>query len=155
MPYRLRHLAAIGMALGLAACATHVPATPETPAKSTDRVAAAPSHTDIDFLFHRIWRVTRSPSPPAQGSIYIFLPNGTLLETSCSESYRIATWTRDEKDTRSLHVVEDHRDVFTATMTELNEKTLHLQQKLTRGNQTNDLTLTGVEQEFVCPDRMN
>jgi len=155
MPYRLRHLAAIGMALGLAACSTHVPATPETPAKSTDRVAAASSQTDIDFLFHSIWRVTRSSSPPAQGRIYIFLPNGTLLETSCSEAYRIATWTRDEKDPRSLRVVEDHRDVFTATITELNEKTLHLRQKLTRGNQTNDLTLTGVEQEFVCPDLVN
>jgi hypothetical protein len=152
MPHRLRHVALVGMALALAACATRVPANPETPAKSTDNVTATPSEGEIDFVFRRVWRVTKSPSPPAQGSIYIFLRNGTLLETSCGEPYRIATWTRDEKEPRSLHVVEDRRPAFTATITELNEKTLHLQQKLTRGNQTNDLTLTGVEQEFVCPD---
>ena len=152
MPRRLRHIAVVGMVLSLAACATHVPATPETPAKSTDRVADSPPQNNTDFLFRRAWRITKSPSPPAQGTIYIFLPNGTLVETSCGEPYRIATWIRDEKDPRSLHVVEDRRPAFIATITELNEKTLRLQQKLTRSNQTNDLTLTGIDQEFVCPD---
>jgi len=51
---------------------------------------------DLTQLFSRIWQVTNAPSKPASGSIYIFLANGTLLETSCVETYRIATWTIDK-----------------------------------------------------------
>ena len=39
--------------------------------------------SDITPLFSRIWRVTKAPTPPPSGSIYIFLPSGMLLETSC------------------------------------------------------------------------
>jgi hypothetical protein len=46
----------------------------------------------LNALFNRIWRISDAPFGPASGSIYIFLANGTLLETSCVETYRIATW---------------------------------------------------------------
>jgi hypothetical protein len=100
-------------------------------------------------LFSRIWRVTRAPTPPPSGTIYIFLPSGTLLETSCVETYRIATWTL-EKD--GLRVAEDRRLAFTAKIEELTNTSLRLQRRLARGNATEELSLTAVEGEFVCPD---
>ncbi|HEY9641528.1 MAG TPA: hypothetical protein V6C57_13655 [Coleofasciculaceae cyanobacterium] len=111
-----------------------------------------PSDGDLTQLFSRIWRVTTAPSQPVSGSIYIFLPNGTLLETSCAEPYRIATWTIDKNAPRVLQVVEDGQPAFAATIAELSATTLKLQQTLVRSNEKRDLTLTAVEQEFVCPD---
>jgi hypothetical protein len=138
----MKCLALIGLALTFSACA-HVPTSPDAPAKPA---------TGADPLFRRAWRVTKAPAPPAPGSIYIFLPNGTLLETSCGEPYRVALWTRDAKDPHTLYVVENQLPAFTATIPELNDTTLRLQQKLPRSNETRDLTLSGVDQEFVCPD---
>jgi hypothetical protein len=48
-----------------------------------------------DLFVGRVWRVTEAPSQPAFGSAYIFLANGTLVEMSCGEPYRIALWTRE------------------------------------------------------------
>lgn len=115
-----------------------------TPAKTAD-------DGNLTQLFSRIWRVTNAHKQPASGSIYIFLPNGTLLETSCVETYRIATWTIDKKAPRVLRVVEDGQLAFTARIVELTDTTLRLQQ-LVRNNEKRDITLTAVEQEFVCPD---
>ena len=103
-------------------------------------------------LFSRIWRVEKAPSQPAPGSIYIFLPNGTLLETSCGETYRVATWTVDKKAPRVLRVVEDGQLAFTATIAELTDSDLRLQQHLTRINENRELTLKAIDKEFVCPD---
>lgn len=117
---------------------------------------STPSKTAVDGnltqLFSRIWRVTKAPSEPASGSIYIFLPNGTLLETSCVETYRLATWTSNKKAPRILRVVENGQLAFIAQITQLTDTTLRLQQKLVRSNEKRDITLTAVEQEFVCPD---
>jgi hypothetical protein len=91
-------------------------------------------------------------SGAAPGSIYSFLPNGTLLQTSCVETYRIATWTVDEKDPQTLRIVEDHQETFTVRVDETGN-TLRLTQKLLRGKgEIRELTLTPVDQEFVCPD---
>jgi hypothetical protein len=103
-------------------------------------------------LFSHIWRITNAPSQSPSGSIYIFLPNGTLLETSCVETYRISTWTINKESPRVLRVVEDDRLAFTAAIVELSNATLRLQQNLVLSNEKRDLTLTAVEQEFVCPD---
>lgn len=107
---------------------------------------------DLTQLFSRIWQVAKSPSQSAFGSIYIFLANGTLLETSCVETYRIAIWTIDNKAPRALRVVEGGQMAFTATIAELTDTTLQLQQRLAHGNQERDITLKAAEQEFVCPD---
>lgn len=108
--------------------------------------------TGLQSLFSHIWRVTKAPSPPASGSIYIFLPNGTLLETSCVETYRIATWTVDKAEPRVLRVVEDRQLAFTANIAELNDSTLRLQKQLVRSKETQDVTYSAIEGEFVCPD---
>ena len=110
------------------------------------------SGRDLTRLFSRIWQLTDAPSKPAPGSIYIFLSNGTLLETSCVETYRIAAWSVDEKELSVLSVVEDRKLAFRAEIIELTERTLRLRQILTRTNESRNLTLKAVEQEFVCPD---
>ena len=115
---------------------------------------ASPVSGDGNFapLLSRIWRVSSAPYGPASGSIYIFMPNGTLLETSCVETYRIATWSADPAEPGSLRVIEDQRPAFSATLGEASGNTLHLRQKLLHSLETRDLTLTAVEGEFVCRD---
>jgi hypothetical protein len=103
-------------------------------------------------LFSHIWRATKAPSPPASGSIYIFLPNGTLLETSCVETYRIATWNVDKAAPRELRVVEDRQLAFTANIAELTDSTLRLQKQLVRSKEIQDVTYSAIEREFVCPE---
>ena len=115
--------------------------------------AVAATNADQGQLFGRIWRISKAASAPASGSIYIFLSNGTLLETSCVETYRVATWTADKKDPGVLQIVEDHRPAFTAKIIESTDNTLRLQQTLLMGGkESRELTLTSVDQEFVCPD---
>jgi hypothetical protein len=103
-------------------------------------------------LFSHIWQVSNGPSKLAPGSIYIFLPNGTLLETSCVETYRIATWTIDKQMPRLLHVREDKELAFTAEITNLSETTLEWTQRLVRGREKRKVHLQAVENEYVCPD---
>jgi hypothetical protein len=100
-------------------------------------------------LLNRIWRVSNAP---ASGSIFIFLRSGTLLETSCVETYRIAVWSVDKTQPDTLRVVEDRQAVFTATLGESTGNTLHLHKKLLRSREVQDITLTAVDGEFVCPD---
>lgn len=143
--------------MGLIACSQlSNAANPQPPASSAVSPTSTPfktaSKTNLTQLFSRIWRITNAPSQPASGSIYIFLPNGTLLQTSCVEPYRIATWTIDKERPRVLRVVEDGQLAFTAKIAELTDTTLRLQQNLVRSNEKRDITLTAVEQEFVCPD---
>jgi hypothetical protein len=139
--------------IGLIACSQLSNA--ENPQPSTS-VAVSPPKTDsnrnLTQLFGRVWRVTKAPSKPASGSIYVFLPNGTLIQTSCVEPYRIATWTIDKAAPQILRVVEDGQLAYTATIAQLTDTTLQLQQTLTRSKEKQTITLTAVQQEFVCPD---
>jgi hypothetical protein len=137
------------VALGLSACA-------KTPSDKPAGTVPVPLHESakraLAPLFSKIWRRSDSPYGQAAGSIYIFLENGTLLETSCGETYRIALWSPDKGQPDTLYVVEDGRQAFTATLGEISGNTLHLHQKLAHETQTRDITLTAVEGEFVCPD---
>lgn len=114
----------------------------------------APSSSDVAFapLLNRIWRVSHSPSGPAAGSIYVFLQNGTLLETSCVETYRIATWSLDKSRPNTLRVVEDQQPVFSVRLGDAAGNTLLLRQTLVHNGETRDVTLTASDTEFVCPD---
>lgn len=103
-------------------------------------------------LVGRAWKITAAPSHPPAGSIYVFLQNGTLIETSCVETYRIATWTIDEKAPHVLHIVEDHRLAFTANVLQLSPSTMRLQQRFARTHERREITLTAVTDEYVCPD---
>lgn len=117
------------------------------------RPLATTANANLTQLFSRAWRVSPSPYGPAAGSIYVFLPNGTLLETSCVETYRVATWTADPANQQTLQIVEDARPAFTAVFTTDNEQTIHMKQTLLLGTrEQKDFTLTGVDKEFVCPD---
>ncbi len=107
---------------------------------------------DLNRLFGKVWQVTNAPSKPALGSIFIFLANGTVLETACTETYRVATWTIDKNEPSVLRVVEDRQLAFTAEIVELSDGTLQLRQNLVRSNEKRDIMLKALEQEFVCPD---
>jgi hypothetical protein len=111
-----------------------------------------PENRDLAQLFSHIWRIPDEPSQPQSGSIYIFLPNGTLIEASCVTTYRIGTWTIDKETPNVLQVVEDGELAYTATIVELTNTTLRLQQNVVRINEIKDITLTAIEEEFVCPD---
>jgi hypothetical protein len=160
---RWRGMGAALLSLILAGC-THVPtAEPDAvrdpksvpgssaPDKSAGEKKGEPSATS-DLLVTRVWRVTEAPSQPAFGSVYIFLANGTLVETSCGEPYRIALWKRDPNDARVVQVTEDKQPAFVGTIRELSETTLRIDQKLTRLEDVRPLTFTAVKVEFVCPD---
>ncbi len=126
----------------------------EKPLRFTRKETARSSvqSRDLTALFSRAWQVTSAPGTAAQGSIYVFLANGTVLETSCVETYRIATWTSDKSEPGELRVVEDQQPAYTAVITELNNETLRLRKTLERGKETSDVTLKAVQREFVCPD---
>jgi hypothetical protein len=105
-------------------------------------------------LFAHIWRITSATPYPNSGSIYIFQPSGTLLETSCVETYRIATWKTDPKQPGTLEVTEDGRVAFTAAIASLTDRDLRLHQVLLLGGkrESREVTLAAVDKEFVCPD---
>ncbi|MGO9842807.1 MAG: hypothetical protein ACLPZF_16645 [Candidatus Acidiferrales bacterium] len=140
----------------LAAC-SKTATTGTTPTNADSGAAgqnsAGDSKTSFAPLLNRIWRVSNASYGPASGAIYIFLSNGTLLETSCVETYRIAVWSVDKAQPDTLRVVEDQQQVFTATIGKASGATLHLHQKMIRSAETRDVTLTAVDGEFVCPDQ--
>jgi hypothetical protein len=80
------------------------------------------------------------------------MANGTLLETSCTETYRIARWSIDKQSPMTVRVVEDGRLAFTASIKKLDDSTLRIQKRLAHGNETQNVTMKAVEREFVCPD---
>jgi hypothetical protein len=111
------------------------------------------AQANLDPFFDKIWRID-SPAPyPHSSAIYIFLRNGTLLETSCVETYRIATWKADPKKPGTIKVTEDSRVVFSATISAATNHTLALRQTVIVGNrEVREVALTAIDQEFVCPD---
>ncbi|HEY9698123.1 MAG TPA: hypothetical protein V6D10_12720 [Trichocoleus sp.] len=128
-------------------------AQPPVSANPTSSTTPVPSPgRDLTPLFSKIWRVTNPPSQPASGSIFVFLPNGTLLQTSCVETYAIFGWTIDKDQPQVLQVSENGQPAYTAEIVELTNSTLRLQRQLIPSNETQMITLTAVEQEFVCPD---
>lgn len=128
---------------------TQAPSSP-TPVQTTP--ARTSPARNLSQLFSRVWRVTKAPSTPAPGSIYVFLPNGTLLQTSCGQPYRIATWRVNKQSPEILRVTEDGRQAYTMKITSLSDTTLQVQRSLDRTNENQALTLSAVQQEFVCPD---
>jgi hypothetical protein len=107
----------------------------------------------LGTLLSRVWRVSNSPYGRDASAVYIFLPRGTVLETSCVETYRVATWTSDKTEPGKLTVFEDGRPAFTAVVIESKDRALKLRRTLAIGSkETQDVTLTAVDQEFVCPD---
>jgi hypothetical protein len=71
--------------------------------ESPKQTATASPATELS---KHIWRVEQ-PASAFVGTIYIFVPDGTLLETSCKETYRIAKWSADPSSPGAIQVVED------------------------------------------------
>jgi hypothetical protein len=133
-------------ALHLSACS--MGANPSANSRAPER----PTQDHFAPLFNHVWRVSDPAHTWAPGSIYIFLPNGTLLETSCVETYRVALWSIDKAQPDVLRVTEDQQQVFSVTLGESTASTMHLHQTLLRSKETRELTLTSIGKEFVCPD---
>jgi len=110
-------------------------------------------NTKLAPLFNHIWRIDSASPYPNSSSIYIFLPTGTLLETSCVETYRIATWKPVPNHLDTLEVTEDGRPAFTATILSVNDSTLRLRQTLAFGDHAvKEINLSAIKKEFTCPD---
>ncbi len=103
-------------------------------------------------LVSHIWRVDSATDEPAPGSIFIFMANGTLLQTSCVETYGIYGWSVDKDQPNRLKVEENGQLAYTADILELTNATLELELNLVLSNETKEMTLSAVEEEFVCPD---
>lgn len=138
--------------LALVACSR--PAE-EPAASSPPPVAAAPvpapqpepaSDTRRQLLSH-IWELT-SPAGRPPRSIYVFLPDGSLLMTSCVETYRIASWALDQAE--QIEIREDAQTRYLATITELTDSTLKL--KLNLISEEIELGFRKAEPQTVCPD---
>lgn len=127
------------------------PATEPSTVASAPAIASTPSG-DLSLLFSKIWQVTEAPFDPAPGSINVFLPNGTLLQTSCVETYAITGWTADRDVPNRIQVNEGGRPVYNAEILELSNTTLKLRRSLIPSNETQEITYTAVEEEFICPD---
>ncbi|WP_297080253.1 hypothetical protein [Thermoleptolyngbya sp. M55_K2018_002] len=158
-------IASAALLVGLASCSggadpTNTARAPEEaaaegqPAASSDSslTAAAASGQDLTVLFSRVWRMTQAPSEPALGSIYVFLANGTFLQTSCVETYALSGWTIDKDAPNVLRVSENGQVALTAEILELTNTTLRLRQTLVRSGDTQEVTLSALEDEFICPD---
>ena len=78
----------------------------------------------------------------------MFLSNGTLIMTSCVETYRLAQWTLEPP--ASLTITEDPITRYGADIVRIDERSLALQLKLRAENV--DLTLDLVDTPYVCPD---
>lgn len=143
--------------IGLFACSQQPDASaPQQSPVAEASPAPTPTETsngrDLTPLFSHIWRVSDDGSQPQSSSIYVFLPNDTVLETSCTETYRVAAWTVDKAAPDVLKVMENGELAFTAKIIELTNATLQLQENLVKSNEVKDVKLEAIEQEFVCPD---
>ncbi|HEX5217548.1 MAG TPA: hypothetical protein VFV98_18940 [Vicinamibacterales bacterium] len=97
-------------------------------------------------LVNKLWRVTAPASKPL-GSMYLFLPDGTLLMTSCVETYRLAKWSANADGT--LTITEDAATTYRATY-QAGDRTAKLTFALKSEQMSVDLRVA--EAPFVCPD---
>jgi hypothetical protein len=125
--------AALAVAMALGACA---------PANQTADSRMRPAR-----LTGKVWLVAEPPGR-APGSLYVFVSDGTLLMTSCVETYRLARW-RAEADGR-LVVTEDPATRYEVRVLEAGERELRLRLQLV--NETVDLRLRAAAAPYVCPD---
>lgn len=93
----------------------------------------------------RVWLDTDPAAPP--GSLRAFLSDGTMILTSCGETYRLAPWRR--MDATNVVWEEDGRTIR-AEIGVLGPKQLAL--VLTRGAETVTRSFRAAEAPVVCPD---
>lgn len=131
---------------GASACSSPTPSSSATsqppPAAATTR-AAQPSP-----LVSKVWRQV-SPADAPLATLYIFLPDGTLVQTSCTEVYRLSTWRADGD--RSVVITEEPSPPYAAEFEAEGDRRLRLRFKL-GGEWQPWKTLEVAQTPFVCPD---
>lgn len=120
---------------------------PPDAADQTTQALPTPARSLETWLSNKVWLVAQPTDRPL-GSMYIFLSDGTLMMTSCVETYRLATW-KSEGQGR-LVVTEDPGTSYRVNVLEAAERDLRLRFELR--SDTFELTLRAAEVPFVCPD---
>ena len=128
-----------------AALAPLVAACTDAPAPPPARAVGGTAATDASALTNRVW-IRTSPDPPL-GSMLVFLSDGTLLQDSCGETYRLSQWRADDVD--SIRWQEDTAEVR-ATVVKVTEADLTLRLDLVSGVGT--ATYVAATVPYVCPD---
>lgn len=121
------------------------PEQPAQPAANQDRLTAATAN-QVPWA-NTVWQVS-APTNRAPGSIYVFLADGTLLMTSCVETYRLASWR--PIDARTITIEEDRATRYDGEIASGAEGGLHMRLKLV--SETVELTLARAAVPTVCPD---
>jgi hypothetical protein len=132
---------------GLASCSQRKGPTDRPAGTDAVQSTAPSSSTTESRLANKVWLVT-APAGRAPGSLYIFLADGTLMMTSCVETYRLSTW-RLQSDDRLL-VTEDSTTSYVVRVIDLGERDLRLRLELVGENV--DLELRAADAPIVCPD---
>ena len=144
-PGRAKMCGTVVLATLIAGCAPPQETTPTS--TNTPGLPATASGLAAGPLVSTVWRITNPAGRPL-GSFYLFLPNGTLVMTSCVETYRLATWRAEETD--RLTIAEDPTVSYTADILALREDSLRLRLNL-RSEQV-ELAFEPAQAPFVCPD---
>jgi hypothetical protein len=131
----------------LTCCVATACSSPGSSASAPPQAQAAPAADPVAGLVSKVWRQT-SPADAPLSTLYIFLPGGTLVQTSCTEVYRLSTW-RFDRD-RTLTITEEPSPPFTAEF-EVDGTRLRLRLKL-GGEWQPWKTLEVATAPFVCPD---
>lgn len=134
----LAALVAMGVAIGGAAC-TDAPEPTPAPVASAAASSGRPAQ-----LTNRVW-VSAASSPP--GAMLIFLSDGTLLQDSCWETYRLSEW-RQQNGQRI--VWQEDTEEIAATIDVLTETELTLTLALRNGPLAQSYVAAKVP--FLCPD---
>lgn len=100
-----------------------------------------------DQLVNRVW--VRSDSTGMPGVLRLFLADGTLLQDSCWETYRLSEWTMESDST--LRWSEDGAEIRADVIT-LAEDELLLRLNLTSGAEDQRFAVATVP--YVCPDML-
>jgi hypothetical protein len=132
--------------LGLAACVREAEQTaePNAPASSALEVAPAASSEDAP-LTNRVW-VRDVGAGEIPGGMLVFLDDGTLIQDSCWETYRLSQWT---KSGEQVSWTEDAMEV-SADVVSLDDSELTLRLNLPAGAE--EQKFRAAETPFVCPD---
>ncbi len=113
-------------------------------AATAPSLAISQTETSPPFV-GRTWISTDSTAAP--NTLRIFLPDGTLVMDSCSETYRLASWR-----TRGAQLIEWREDTATveAEVTQPTPTQLRLRLRLREETREEHYQLANVP--FVCPD---
>lgn len=131
--------------LTLVACSrpadTPVPVAAPTPAPAAGAASAA---TSADPLTAQLW--LRADGGAAPGELLAFLPGGSLLMTSCGETYRQARWTREGATLRW----DEDGEPITARVLAVDDSALQLEFGLRGGPEPRQYRAS--RESRACPD---